>query len=471
MPKFHYIVVTLLCCTSLFSCDANSPKKQSEKQTDNSAELSKVNKPNIIFIMADDLGYAQIGSYGQKIIETPALDKLANEGLRFTQAYAGSTVCAPSRSVLMTGQHTGHTTVRLNKSSTGERIPLNDEDVTIAEVLKGAGYTTGMIGKWGLGEPGTTGSPSKQGWDYFFGYINQHKAHYYFPAHLWRNDNMVNYNENELGLRNTYSQDLFLTETVQFIQKNKDKPFFLYLPSLLPHTELYADDRHFAKYKDKFEETPYQSKNNLPLIEQPRATYAAMVSRLDEYVGKIMAELEAQGIADNTMVIFTSDNGAAREEGSDPDFFNANGELRGIKRDLYEGGIRVPFIVRWPGKVAAGTVDEKSQIAFWDILPTFAEIAGVNTPKNVDGISILPSFLQGETVGNERPLYWEFKQNETIPIKKALRLKNWKMVKVTPESDLELYDLDNDLSETTNIADKHPKIVQKLKLIMEQAGD
>jgi len=460
--KFQKAIFVIVYAMTVIGCSEQS------KPT-----LTKIAEqpPNIIFIMADDLGYAQIGSYGQELIQTPALDKLADEGLRFTQAYSGSTVCAPSRSVLMTGQHTGHTTIRLNKSSTGERIPLNDEDITVAEILKEAGYTTGMIGKWGIGEPGTTGMPNKQGWDYFFGYLNQHKAHYYFPPHLWRNEHMVNYNENELGLRNTYSQDLFLEETVQFIQKNKDKPFFLYLPSLLPHTELAADDKNLAKYKDKFEETPFKSKHNLPVVEQPRATYAAMVSTLDEYVGIVMSELEKHGISDNTIVIFTSDNGATKEEGADPDFFNANGKLRGLKRDLYEGGIRVPFIVRWPGKVAAGAVDEQSQIAFWDILPTFADLAGATAPSNIDGISLLPSFLNGETVGNERPLYWEFKQNETKPIKKAIRWKNWKLVKVTPESNVELYDLDNDVSETTNIAVKHPNIVKKLLGIMEKSSN
>ena len=290
--------------------------------------------PNVIFILADDLGYGHLGSYGQEDIETPELDELARNGMRYTQAYAGSTVCAPSRSVLMTGQHTGHTTVRGNWGPDGERVPLKDSDITVAEVLKSAGYTTGMIGKWGLGEPGTSGLPNKQGFDYWYGFLNQHNAHSFYPPYLWRNDRIVYYNENETGQRQTYVQDLFIEEALQFIRSNKDEPFFLYLPFTLPHTELAAREEMVEKYRGRFDEVVHPAELGRPAVLEAKATYAGMVSTLDHDVGRILQELDQLGIAENTIVIFTSDNGAANEHGAVSDYFDGTGPLRGIKRDI-----------------------------------------------------------------------------------------------------------------------------------------
>lgn len=420
-------------------------------------------RPNIVFIMADDLGVGHLGSYGQDVIATPELDKLANGGLRYTQAYSGSTVCAPSRSVLMTGQHTGHTTVRANFGPDGERIPLNDEDVTVAEVLQSAGYTTAMIGKWGLGEPGTSGLPNDQGFDHWFGFLNQHNAHSFYPPYLWRNDRIVYFNENENGQRQSYVQDYFVEEALQFIRSNKDQTFFLYLPFTLPHTELAARADMLEKYRGRFEEDPFPEKEGRPVVEAPMATFAAMVSTLDHDVGRIIRELEQQGIADNTIVIFTSDNGAATEDGAVAENFNGSGPFRGIKRDLYEGGIRVPLIVKWPGKVAAGGLDDSSQVAFWDFLPTLAELAGVEVPHEVDGISIVPSLLDGTEVGNDRPLYWEFQKNPKSNLKQAVRWGRWKAVRLSPQAPLEIYDLQTDVGETRNVAEKHPDLVEKFE--------
>ena len=433
-------------------------------------ESTGSSKPNIIFILADDLGYGHLGSYGQEVIETPELDRLADGGLRFTQAYSGSTVCAPSRSVLMTGQHTGNTTVRANFGPDGERIPLNDEDITVAEVLRSAGYATGMIGKWGLGEPGTTGLPNNQGFDHWFGFLNQHNAHSFYPPYLWRNDRIVYYNENEHGQRHTYVQDLFIEDALEFIRTNRDGPFFLYLPFTLPHTELAARQDMLEKYSGKFDDVPFPPKEGRPAVEEAKATYAAMVSTLDHDVGRIMRELEEQGIAGNTLVIFTSDNGAATEDGAVAEYFNGSGPLRGIKRDLYEGGIRVPMIASWPGRIEAGAVDETSHVVFWDFLPTLAELAGAELPDGLDGISITPSLLHGAPVGNDRPLYWEFQKNPKTAMKQAVRWGRWKAVRLSEQEELELYDLENDIGETENVADKHPELVNKFEAYLETAG-
>lgn len=442
---------------------------QADSQTTASEDVTKNRKPNIVFILADDLGTGHLGSYGQDVIETPALDTLASSGLRFTQAYSGSTVCAPSRSVLMTGQHTGHTTVRANFGPDGGRIPLNEEDVTIAEVLQSAGYTTAMIGKWGLGEPGTSGLPNKQGFDHWFGYLNQHNAHSFYPPYLWRNDQIVYFNENENGQRQTYAQDLLIDEALQFIRSKKDETFFLYLPFTLPHTELAARADMLEKYSGKFEETPFPPLKGRPEVAEPKATYAAMIATLDHDVGLIMQELESQGIAENTIVIFTSDNGAATEDGAVAENFDGSGPFRGIKRDLYEGGIRVPLIVNWPGKIASGGLDESSQVAFWDFLPTLADLAGAELPQGLDGISITASLFGGAAVGNDRPLYWEFRQKPDSELKQAVRWGRWKAVRLSEQSALEIYDLQNDVGETTNVASQHPELVERFKTYMHTA--
>lgn len=435
------------------------------------SNAGEVAKPNIIFILADDLGYGHLGSYGQKDIETPELDDLARNGLRYTQAYAGSTVCAPSRSVLMTGQHTGHTTVRGNWGPDGERVPLKETDHTIAEVLKSAGYATGMIGKWGLGEPGTSGLPNKQGFDYWYGFLNQHNAHSFYPPYLWRNDRIVYFNENESGQRRTYVQDLFIEEALEFIRSRKDQPFFLYLPFTLPHTELAAREEMVEKYRGRFDEVAHPAELGRPEVPEAKATYAGMVSTLDHDVGRIVRELEEQQIAGNTIVIFTSDNGAANEHGAVSEYFNGTGPLRGIKRDMYEGGIRVPLIVSWPGTIPTNSVDDASHVAFWDFLPTFAELAGAELPGDmeVDGISITPSLLTGLAVGNDRPLYWEFRQKPHTGLKQAVRWGRYKAVRLSEEADLEIYDLQEDLGETRDIADQHPDLVEKFESYLRTA--
>jgi len=467
MHKAKFITLILICSFWISGCSELSGDDQDSVPQ----ESSERSQPNIVFIMADDLGYGHLGSYGQEVIETPELDKLAREGLRYTQAYSGSTVCAPSRSVLMTGQHTGHTTVRANFGPDGGRIPLNDEDVTIAEVLQSAGYTTGMIGKWGLGEPGTSGLPNDQGFDHWFGFLNQHNAHSFYPPSLWRNDRIVYYNENENGQRQTYAQDLLIEEALQFIRSNKDAPFFLYLPFTLPHTELAARADMFEKYQGRFEETPFPEVEGRPVVEAPKATFAAMVSTLDHDVGRIMRELEEQGVAENTIVIFTSDNGAATEKGAVAENFNGSGPFRGFKRDLYEGGIRVPLIASWPGKIAAGELDESSHITFWDYLPTFAELAGAELPAGLDGISITPSLFGEAGVGNDRPLYWEFQKNPKTEVKQAVRWGRWKAVRLAEQSALEIYDLESDIGETTNVAADHPDLVEKFETYMDSASN
>ncbi len=465
MHKFGKAVFTLTS-SFMFAVCGNTQAASPEPA---STESSDTSRPNIVFILADDLGYGHLGSYGQQDIDTPELDRLARDGLRFTQAYAGSTVCAPSRSVLMTGQHTGHTTVRANFGPDGGRIPLKDEDTTVAEVMKSAGYVTGMIGKWGLGEPGTTGLPNDQGFDHWFGFLNQHNAHSFYPPYLWRNDRIVYYNENENGQRQTYVQDLFIEDALQFIRSNKDRPFFLYLPFTLPHTELAAREDMVKKYRGRFDEVSFPSKDGRPPVKEVKATYAAMVSTLDHDVGRIMRELEELGIAENTLVIFTSDNGAATEDGAVAEYFNGSGPLRGIKRDLYEGGIRVPLIVSWPGKIAAGAVDDSSHVVFWDFLPTFAELAGAVMPENLDGISITPGLLNGATVGNDRPLYWEFRQKPHSEMKQAVRWGRWKALRLGEQANLEIYDLEADPGESEDVAAQHPELVEKFESYLETA--
>jgi arylsulfatase A-like enzyme len=459
-------IFLFLAITMFAACDGAVEEPQ--RLDSNAGEVAK---PNIIFILADDLGYGHLGSYGQKDIETPELDDLARNGLRYTQAYAGSTVCAPSRSVLMTGQHTGHTTVRGNWGPDGERVPLKETDHTIAEVLKSAGYATGMIGKWGLGEPGTSGLPNKQGFDYWYGFLNQHNAHSFYPPYLWRNDRIVYFNENESGQRRTYVQDLFIEEALEFIRSRKDQPFFLYLPFTLPHTELAAREEMVEKYRGRFDEVAHPAELGRPEVPEAKATYAGMVSTLDHDVGRIVRELEEQQIAGNTIVIFTSDNGAANEHGAVSEYFNGTGPLRGIKRDMYEGGIRVPLIVSWPGTIPTNSVDDASHVAFWDFLPTFAELAGAELPGDmeVDGISITPSLLTGLAVGNDRPLYWEFRQKPHTGLKQAVRWGRYKAVRLSEEADLEIYDLQEDLGETRDIADQHPDLVEKFESYLRTA--
>ncbi|HWV55826.1 MAG TPA: arylsulfatase, partial [Longimicrobiales bacterium] len=347
--------------------------------------------PNVIFILADDLGYGDLGAFGQTLIRTPNLDRLAAEGMRFTNAYSGSTICAPARSVLMTGRHTGHTTVRGNFGEPGQggvpdpfagnalRVPLNADDVTVASVLKNAGYVTGLSGKWGLGEVGTTGVPWAHGFDEFFGYINQRHAHSYYPEFLWHNEERIDL-PNSPGAPRIYSHDLITNYGLHFIREHSDTTFFLFMAFTLPHSDM--DVPELGPYADV--DWPDHAK-----------TYAAMVSRLDADIGRITALLRELGIDDRTLILFASDNGPHDADGNDPEFFDSNGPFRGIKRDLYEGGIRVPGIAWWPGRVPAGTVSHTPWY-FADVLPTLAELAGVAAPDDVDGVSILPTVLGEE---------------------------------------------------------------------------
>lgn len=422
---------------------------------------SAANKPNIIFIQADDLGYGDLSCYGQKNFKTPNIDALAAEGTRFTQYYAGSTVCAPSRSALMTGQHTGHTRIRGNA-----RYPLQPEDVTVAEVLKGAGYRTGLVGKWGLGEAETVGLPTRQGFDYFFGYLNQRHAHNYYPSFLWRNEQQVKLrnvipNEDAEGAgissnKLDYSHDLFAEESLGYVEKNYRQSFFLYLAFTLPHANNEA--------KDKGMEVPdlgeFANKN----WPEPEKAKAAMITRMDRDVGRLMALLKKLGVDQNTIVFFTSDNGPHKEGGANPDFHDSNGSLRGIKRDLYEGGIRVPMIVRWPGRVKAGNISEQVW-AHWDFLPTAAAIARAKTPDKIDGISMLPALL-GKKQRSHEFLYWEFHENGFA---QAVRMGDWKAVSRDSANPLELYNLKDDASEQHNIAASHADIVRKIEAYLKSA--
>ncbi len=413
--------------------------------------------PNIIYIMADDLGYGDLGCYGQKDIQTPHLDRMAAQGLRFTQCYAGSTVCAPSRSCLMTGQHTGHTWVRGNK-----RVPLRPKDVTVAEVLQQAGYTTGIIGKWGLGEPDTTGIPNRQGFDVWFGYLNQRHAHNYYPDYLWRNEQKVPLEGNVVHMnvatkRTHYSHDLFAEEALTFLDTHKDERFFLYLALTIPH----ANNEAGVFGMEVPDDAPYSRK---PWPEAQR-NHAAMITRMDRDIGRLLERLRTLGIDRDTIVFFTSDNGPHAEGGGHPKFFNSSGPLRGYKRDLYEGGIRVPMIVRWPGTIEAGRVSDQPW-AFWDFLPTASELAGAETPHDIDGISILPTLLDKGTQKQHDYFYWEFHEGGC---RQAVRLDDYKAVRHNPDRAIELYDLSRDLGETTDIAAKHPEIIERAARIMTDA--
>jgi arylsulfatase A len=433
-------------------------------------------RPNIIFILADDLGYGDLGCYGQKLIQTPNLDAMAKQGMRFTQFYAGTAVCAPSRSSLLTGQHTGHTPVRGNKGVAPEgQWPIPDSALTIAEVLKKAGYTTGDFGKWGLGPVASSGDPLKQGFDFFYGYNCQSLAHNYYPDHLWENDKRVDFAANTPNNGADYSADLIQQKALAFIQNQKDKPFFLYLSYTLPHASLQVPkDSLFEQYKKLFNEQeqpiPVEKPDAKAYAAQsyPRAAYAAMVSRLDSYVGQVLEKLREYGIDKNTLVIFSSDNGPHKEGGNDPAYFKSSGPLRGIKRDLYEGGIREPMIAWWPGKVKAGTTSGYTG-AFWDFLPTFAELADQPKPNNIDGISIVPALLGQKNAPVHPWLYWEFHEQGG---KQAVRMGKWKGVKLNaasqPDGPIELYDLQNDIGEKNNIAGKHPDIVAAIRKIMQE---
>ncbi|MBN1131594.1 MAG: arylsulfatase [Bacteroidales bacterium] len=439
-------------------------------------------KPNIIYILADDLGYGDLGVTGQQKFTTPHIDQLAEAGMMFTRHYAGSTVCAPSRSSLMTGLHTGHTPIRGNLGVKPEgQTPLPAGFLTIAEVLKQQGYVTGAFGKWGLGYPGSEGDPLNQGFDTFFGYICQSLAHRYYPEYLWHDSIKYFLEGNDLTRTVTYAPDVIHQKALAFIEENSRHPFFLYYPLILPHAELLVpEDSIFLKYLGRYAEEPFSGgagadygpgmrKTGYCSQEYPRATFAAMVSRLDLYVGDVVGKLEELGLTGNTILMFSSDNGPHREGGADPEFFDSNGPLRGIKRDLYEGGIRMPFIVSWPGVIAGGSKTDHLS-AFWDLLPTLADLTGAETPPGLDGISFLPLLLGEKGEQDHDYLYWEFHEEDG---RQAVLKDDWKAVrtgvKFNPDTIPELYNLEDDPGEERNIAADHPDIVREMTALMEAA--
>ena len=397
-------------------------------------------RPNVIFILADDLGYGDVGCFGQKLIQTPHLDQLAREGMRFTQAYAGTTVCAPSRCALMTGLHTGHGPIRGNKEIKPEgQEPMPADTFTVAHLMKKAGYATGLIGKWGLGNPGSESTPDKMGFDYFFGYNCQTKAHEYYPEYLWRNNEKVMLNGQK------YSHDLMADDALAFVKRNSGQPFFLYLAFTIPHAKLQAP-----------EVSPYENQGWAPNLK----TLAAMITRMDRDIGRLMGLLQELKLDERTLVFFASDNGAAYTD----KVFHHSGPLRGYKRDMYEGGLRSPSIARWPGRVPAGTVSDQVW-TFWDLLPTLAELTRQKPPAGLDGVSILPALLEGKAVQHP-PLYFEFHERGFT---QAARIGDWKAVRLGTAKPIELYDLAKDLGETNNVAGSHPELVKQFAAYLKQA--
>ncbi len=469
-------------------------------------------QPNIIYILADDLGYNEIGAYGQQKIETPNIDALAESGMTFTQHYTGSPVCAPARYILMTGKHSGNAYIRGNDewSERGDvwdieamhnnpvlegQRPIPDSTFTVAELLQEVGYRTGIVGKWGLGGPGSKGHPNEQGFDFFYGYIGQRQAHNYYPHHLWKNRGR-DYLDNELQHPHTplpdsldpydessyakfqdqpdYAPDLMMDELLAFMDRQQDVPFFLHYATPLPHLSLQAPERWVDYYVDKFgEEEPYTGDEGYLPVRYPKATYAAMISYLDEQVGKLIDKLKEADEYQNTLIIFTSDNGPAFNAGVDPEFFESarpfNGTYGWGKGFLHEGGIRVPMIASWPGNIESGQRTDHIS-AFWDVMPTLADIAGADKPDNIDGVSFAPLLLGNEEEQETHDyLYWEFPQYGG---QQAVRLGKWKGIRknIKEEGNLqiELYNLNADIREENNVADKHPEIVERIRNIMKR---
>ena len=450
--------------------------------------------PNIVYILADDLGYGELGSYGQSIIETPHLDALAERGIRFTQHYSGSPVCAPSRCTLLTGRHTGHCQVRDNfelggfaDSTERGQLPLSPGTFTLGRMLQQAGYATAVVGKWGLGGPESTGVPNAQGFQYFYGYLDQKQAHNHYPSHLWENavwDTLANGyfhphqrftgdNPDDAGayaqFKGTdYAPDLMANAAESFIRTHADGPFFLYLPHTVPHLALQVPDEELDRYADKVTESPYDgSRGYLPHI-RPQSAYAGMITRMDAHVGQIVAVLDELGLADNTLIFFSSDNGPTYVGGVDTDQFQSAGSLRGGKGEVYEGGIRVPMIAAWPGRIAAGSTSDHVS-AFWDVLPTLAEVIGADVTAEVDGVSFLPA-LTGVPAGAPSEMYWEY-HGRSWQGAQAARIDDWKGVRLGGHNDagapVDVYNLATDPQETTNLAAQHPDIAERLLAIMQ----
>ena len=437
-------------------------------------EATDPRPPNIVFIMADDLGYGELGCYGQEKIRTPRIDRMASEGMKFSDAYSGCSVCAPARSVLMTGMHMGHTSVRSNPGG----VPILADDTTVAELLKEQGYATGCFGKWGLGDIGTDGVPWKQGFDEFVGYLHQAHAHYFHPLYIYDNDKQLPLEGNEGDGRGTYSHDVIADRALQFIERNKDRPFFCYVPFTIPHAEYVApDDEIYAGYRGQFDEVDLAENPNRPgrlnRPEEPHATLAAMITRLDRDVGRILDLVASLDLDDRTIVFFTSDNGAAAANWTD--YFNSSGPLRGSKRDFYEGGIRVPMLARWPGRIEEGSQSDLVW-GFHDFLPTAVELAGGNPPESTDGFSVVPTLLGTGDQALHEYLYWELPRyvgatgdfrDETPP--QALRMGTWKAVRPEPDGELELYDLGEDPGEERNLANERPDVLAEMEKRLAEA--
>jgi len=449
------LTIVILVLTASVACSTGAPANR---------------PPNIVLVLADDLGYGDLGSYGQTRIQTPTLDRLAAEGMRFTDFYAGSTVCAPSRAVLMTGRHTGHNVIRGNREvqPMGQH-PLPAGEVTVAEVLQQAGYRTALIGKWGLGGPDSEGVPNAQGFDEFYGYLGQRHAHNYYPEFVFRNAAREALNNvvpdarpsgaGRATVRTQYTHDLFVDEALTFVRANQDRPFFLYLAVTIPH----ANNEAGPAGMEVPDYGPYEGED----WPDPQKGLAAMITRLDTDLGRLMTLIASLGLDDETLVIFTSDNGPHREGGNDPDFFDSNGPLRGIKRSLYEGGIRVPMIARWPGRVPAGTTT--AHIGYQgDLLATLAELAGATAPEGLDSLSLVPTLVGDPDRQPQHPyLYWEFYEQGS---RQAVRMGRWKGVRQPMlTGPIELFDLAADLSETRDVTAEHPDVVDRIRAALDEA--
>jgi arylsulfatase len=429
-------------------------------------------KPNIILILGDDLGHSELGCYGQSKIRTPHIDGLAKEGVRFTQSYSGSPVCAPSRCVLMTGKHAGHAFIRDNREIQPEgQLPIPGDTVTLPKLLKKAGYATGCVGKWGLGPPVSEGDPNKQGFDLFFGYNCQRHAHNHYPTYLWRNDKKITIEGNDGGpRRKQYAQDLFEAEAMDFIRANKDRPFFLFFATTVPHLALQVPDDSLEEYRGVWDDPPYDGTNGYLPQKYPRAAYAAMVTRLDRSVGRIASLIKQLGLDGETLVLVTSDNGSTYKIGGyDPDFFRGTWPFRAAKGSIYEGGIRIPLIARWPGRIKPARTSAQV-VAFQDILPTMLDVAGAREtiPADIDGISFWPELLAERTRQAHSHLYMEF---AGYGGQVMVRLGDWKAVRKdlikNPAAPIELYDLSLDIGEKNDVAAKQPDIVKTITGIMK----
>ncbi|MEC8781452.1 MAG: arylsulfatase [Planctomycetota bacterium] len=422
-------------------------------------------KPNLVYLLLDDAGYGDLSCYGQQKFATPNMDRLAAEGLRFTQHYSGSTVCAPTRCCLMTGVHTGHSYVRGNREVRPEgQSPMPSDIVTLPRLLKQAGYMTGAFGKWGLGAPGSPSDPAHH-FDVFFGYNCQREAHTYYPKHLWNNFEKVPLDGQ------THSADVIMSEALEFVRANQEKPFFLFLPVTIPHAAMHATEEYLAPFRKKFPQFEKKvGRYANTETKNPIAAFAGMMTQVDAHLGQLMQLLDELNLDDRTLVMLSSDNGPHKEGGHDPKFFDSNGPLRGHKRDLYEGGVRAPLIARWPGKIAEG--NESAMIsAHWDMLPTFCELAGVAVPQLVDGVSLVPELTgQSDKQRQHEYLYWEFYEQGG---KRAARFGDWKAVQLNVNKDrnapIELYFLPEDIGETNNVADDHPEVVARAIKIFADA--